>query len=118
MLARLLGFVVVIENGYDAVGGSDCMIEPVTTLLIIASGLSRFVHDLLIWARAEVGILRIGDEFVQISSIMPQKRNPVVLEHVRARIGYVYGDASTVATMRSSKSPIVGRAPKSILVLR
>jgi len=99
LLAQLLGFQGVVENGYDAVGGSDCMIEPVTTLTILASGLSRFVHDLLIWARAEVGILRIGDEFVQISSIMPQKRNPVVLEHVRARIGYVYGDAATVATL-------------------
>ena len=99
MVARLLGFEGVVENGYDAVGGSDCMIEPMATLTILASGLSRFVHDLLIWARAEVGILRIGAEFVQISSIMPQKRNPVVLEHVRARIGYVYGDAATVSTM-------------------
>jgi argininosuccinate lyase len=104
MIARLLGFAGVIENGYDAVGGSDSMIEPVATLTILASGLSRFVHDLLIWARAEVGILRIGDEFVQISSIMPQKRNPVVLEHVRARIGYVHGDAATVATMLHSSA--------------
>jgi argininosuccinate lyase len=104
LLARLLGFVGVVENGYDAVGGSDCMLEPMTTLTILASGLSRFVHDLLIWARAEVGILRIGDEFVQISSIMPQKRNPVVLEHVRARIGYVHGDAATVTTMLHSSA--------------
>jgi argininosuccinate lyase len=104
LIARLLGFVGVVENGYDAVGGSDCMIEPMTTLTILASGLSRFVHDLLIWARSEVGILRIGDEFVQISSIMPQKRNPVVLEHVRARIGYVHGDAATVTTMLHSSA--------------
>ncbi|MFN8537760.1 MAG: argininosuccinate lyase [Thermomicrobiales bacterium] len=104
LIAQLLGFVDVVENGYDAVGGSDCMIEPMTTLTILASGLSRFVHDLLIWARSEVGILRIGDEFVQISSIMPQKRNPVVLEHVRARIGYVHGDAATVTTMLHSSA--------------
>jgi argininosuccinate lyase len=104
LVARLLGFVGVVENGYDAVGGSDCMIEPMATLTILASGLSRFVHDLLIWARSEVGILRIGDEFVQISSIMPQKRNPVVLEHVRARIGYVHGDAATVTTMLHSSA--------------
>lgn len=104
LAARLLGFAGVVENGYDAVGCSDCMIEPVATLTIMASGLSRFIHDLLIWARAEVGILRIGDEFVQISSIMPQKRNPVVLEHARARIGYVYGDAATVSTMLHSSA--------------
>jgi argininosuccinate lyase len=65
----------------------------------MTASLSRFVQDLLIWARKEVGILRVGDEFIQISSIMPQKRNPVVLEHIRTRIGYVYGDANTVATM-------------------
>jgi argininosuccinate lyase len=101
---RLLGFQGTVENGYDAVGASDHMLESTGVLITIASSLSRFVNDLLIWARAEVGIIRIGDEFVQISSIMPQKRNPVVLEHVRARIGYVYGDAETVATMVHSSA--------------
>ncbi|HET8523362.1 MAG TPA: argininosuccinate lyase, partial [Thermomicrobiales bacterium] len=101
---RLLGFQGTVENGYDAVGASDHMLESTGVLITIAASLSRFVNDLLIWARAEVGIIRIGDEFVQISSIMPQKRNPVVLEHVRARIGYVYGDAETVATMVHSSA--------------
>ncbi len=75
------------------------MLEATQALVTVAASLSRFVHDLLIWARAEAGILQIDDAFVQISSIMPQKRNPVVLEHVRARVGYVYGDAATVATI-------------------
>ncbi len=99
LTGRLLGFEGIVENGYDAVGGSDHMLEATQALVTIAASLSRFVHDLLIWARAEAGILRIDDAFVQISSIMPQKRNPVVLEHVRARVGYVYGDAATVATI-------------------
>lgn len=43
--------------------------------------------------------MRIGDDFVQISSIMPQKRNPVVLEHLRARLGHVYGRTLTVLTL-------------------
>lgn len=104
LTARLLGCAGIVENGYDAVGASDHMLEATGALVTMASSLSRFVHDLLIWARPEVGIVRIGDEFVQISSIMPQKRNPVVLEHVRARIGYVYGDAATVATMVHSSA--------------
>ena len=104
LTARLLGFAGLVENGYDAVGASDHLLEATGALVTAASSLSRFVHDLLIWARAEVGAIRIGDEFVQISSIMPQKRNPVVLEHVRARIGYVYGDAATVATMVHSSA--------------
>jgi argininosuccinate lyase len=73
--------------------------EATQSLVTMVSGISRFVYELLVWTRREVGVLRIADEFIQISSIMPQKRNPVVLEHVRARLAYVYGDSSTVATM-------------------
>jgi len=43
----------------------------------------RFTQDLLLWSTAEFGYLRLSDGYVQISSIMPQKRNPVSLEHVR-----------------------------------
>ncbi len=99
LTARLLGFDGIVENGYDAVGANDHMLESVHALVNMTGSLSRFVHDLLIWARKEVGILRIDDAFIQISSIMPQKRNPVVLEHIRARIGYVHGDAATVQTI-------------------
>jgi len=95
----LLGFDGVIENGYDAVGTGDHLMQSVQALVTMAGSLSRFVYDLLIWTRAESGVLRIGDEFIQISSIMPQKRNPVVLEHIRIRVGYVYGEAATVQTM-------------------
>ncbi|MDP9469962.1 MAG: lyase family protein, partial [Chloroflexota bacterium] len=77
LTGRLLGFEGIVENGYDAVSGSDHMLEATQALVTVAASLSRFVHDLLIWARAEAGILRIDDAFVQISSIMPQKRNPV-----------------------------------------
>ncbi len=104
LTADLLGFHGLVENGYDAVGASDHMLEATGALVITASSLSRFVHDLLIWARPENGTIRIADAFIQISSIMPQKRNPVVLEHIRARIGYVYGDAATVATMVHSSA--------------
>lgn len=104
LTARLLGFDGIVENGYDAVGANDHMLEAVHALVNMTGSLSRFVHDLLIWARQEVGILRIDDAFIQISSIMPQKRNPVVLEHIRARIGYVYGDAATVQTIVHSSA--------------
>lgn len=97
--AELLGFSGIVENGYDAVGAADYMLETVAAMRTSGACLVRFVNDLLIWVRTEVGVARIGDEFIQISSIMPQKRNPVVLEHIRARIGYVFGDASTVEVL-------------------
>jgi len=97
--ARYLGFDGLVENGYDAVGTGDHMIEATQSLVTLVSGISRFVYELLVWTRRELNVLRIHDEFIQISSIMPQKRNPVVLEHVRARLGYVFGDSNMVATM-------------------
>jgi argininosuccinate lyase len=98
-LAALLGFAGVVENGYDAVGAADYMLEAVSTLRALCLGLGRWIGDLLVWCRTDVHLATVGDEFVQISSIMPQKRNPVVLEHVRARAGWVSGDATTVESM-------------------
>ena len=53
-----------------------------TAVLLV--GLGRVVQDLLLWCTMEFGYLRLADGFVQGSSIMPQKRNPVALEHARA----------------------------------
>jgi argininosuccinate lyase len=99
MTAELLGFDGFVVNGYDAVGAADHMLESTQALVTMTTSLVRFVNDLLIWARYEVGVLRVAESFVQISSIMPQKRNPVVFEHIRSRIGYVLGDANTVQNM-------------------
>jgi argininosuccinate lyase len=104
LTARLLGFDGLVENGYDAIGASDYMLEVTGALANMATSVSRFAHDLLIWSRAEAGVLWIGDAFVQISSIMPQKRNPVVFEHIRARTGYVIGDAATVTAVAHSSA--------------
>jgi len=98
-VAELLGFAGPMESSYDAIGASDHMTEAVAALLTMAANLSRFTKDLLFWATREAGAIRIGDDFVQISSIMPQKRNPVVLEHLRARLGHVYGHVLSVLTL-------------------
>jgi argininosuccinate lyase len=95
LTAELLGFDGVVINSYDAIGGVDYALESLAALTTCALGLSRLVHDLLQWATREFGVLRIDDAFLQISSIMPQKRNPVVLEHLRARVGWLLGDAHT-----------------------
>ena len=96
LVADLLGFDAPVASSYDAVGGADYQTEIAGVTQTAAGGLSRFVTDLLFWATQEAGALSIGDEFVQISSIMPQKRNPVVLEHLRTQLGYMYADAQAV----------------------
>ena len=54
------------------------------------------MQDLLLWCTAEFGYLRLADGFVQSSSIMPQKRNPVALEHARAIASKALGQAQRV----------------------
>ncbi len=99
LVANLLGFDDPVESSYDAVGGADYQTEIAGVVQTAAGELSRFTTDLLFWATQEASALRIGDEFVQISSIMPQKRNPVVLEHIRTQLGYLYADAQAVFTL-------------------
>jgi argininosuccinate lyase len=99
LTARLLGFDDVVTNSYDAIGGVDYALESLAALTTCALGLARLVHELLLWATREYGTLSIDDSFIQISSIMPQKRNPVVLEHLRARVGWVLGSAMTAQTL-------------------
>ncbi|HUG43104.1 MAG TPA: lyase family protein, partial [Acidobacteriota bacterium] len=58
--------------------------------------LGRFVQDLLKWSTQEFDFLRLSDGFVQCSSMMPQKRNPVALEHSRALASLSYSQATAV----------------------
>jgi argininosuccinate lyase len=97
--AELLGFEGLVVNGIDAVGSSDHALESVNAVLTCESNLSRFNFDLLTWSTREVNFLRVPDQFVQISSIMPQKRNPVVLEHIRAKLARAHGAALTVFSL-------------------
>ncbi len=59
-------------------------------------GVGRVIQDLLLWCTAEFGYLRLADGFVQSSSIMPQKRNPVALEHARALASKALGQAGAI----------------------
>jgi argininosuccinate lyase len=63
---------------------------------VLLAGLGRIVQDLLLWCTMEFGYLRLSDGFVQSSSIMPQKRNPVAIEHARAIASRAVGQASAV----------------------
>ncbi len=72
------------------------MLESVSAAAVMLAGLGRVVQDFLLWCTSEFGYLRLGDEFVQCSSIMPQKRNPVALEHARAISSKALGQANGI----------------------
>jgi argininosuccinate lyase len=106
--AKLLGFDGLIENGFDAVAATDHFQEFVSTLDISGGCLSRFIRDLLHWVRTEVGAIQIGADFLQSSTLMPQKENPAVLEHIRARLAELHGTSATMAAL--IRSTPVGEA--------
>jgi argininosuccinate lyase len=96
--ADLLGFDGVMPSTYDSIAASDNLTDVANALSSLAVNLSRFTHDMLFWATQESGAIRLDDSFIQISSIMPQKRNPVVLEHLRARISRMLAQAQGIIT--------------------
>lgn len=83
-MVELLGFEGMIENSYDAIGTGDYLIEAAQSLVSLMTNMGRWIQEFLRMASKEVGLLRVSDAYVQISSIMPQKRNPVSMEHSRA----------------------------------
>jgi argininosuccinate lyase len=90
--AQLLGFDAVLENSIDAVGSRDFILETQAALALLAVNLSRLAEDLIIWSSIEFGTVELPDEFTSTSSIMPQKKNPEVLEIIRARASHALGD--------------------------
>lgn len=96
-LAELLGFDSFIASSHHSIGAGDHLTDVAFAVQSLAIGLSRMTKDLLFLATQEAGALRIDDSFIQVSSIMPQKRNPVVLEHLRARLSRALGAAQTIA---------------------
>ncbi|MCL4429630.1 MAG: argininosuccinate lyase [Chloroflexi bacterium] len=103
--AELLGFDAVLENSIDAVGSRDFILETQSALTLLAVNLSRLAEDLIIWSSSEFGTVELPDEFTSTSSIMPQKKNPEVLEVIRARASYALGDfVASAAALKSLPS--------------
>jgi argininosuccinate lyase len=94
----LLGFDAPTGNTYGSIATVDYLLESVGAAATALAGLGRVVQDFLLWCTAEVGYLRLVDGLVQSSSIMPQKRNPVALEHARAIGSKALGQAQAIGT--------------------
>jgi len=94
--AALLGFDGTTCNTYGSIATVDYLLESVSATAVLLVGLGRVVQNLLLWCTVEFGYLRLADGFVQGSSIMPQKRNPVALEHARAIGSKALGQATGI----------------------
>lgn len=82
-VAELLGFERPLLNSYGCIASVDYVTGLYSALKLVFVHLGRLVQDMAFWSSFEVGQLHLPDALVQISSIMPQKRNPVPIEHMR-----------------------------------
>lgn len=96
--SELLGFDGPTCNTYGSIATVDYLLESVSATSVLIVGLGRVVQDMLLWCTVEFGYLRLSDGFVQGSSIMPQKRNPVALEHARVIGSKAVGQAQAIFT--------------------
>ncbi|MHB8416278.1 MAG: argininosuccinate lyase [Acidiferrobacteraceae bacterium] len=101
--ASLLGFETVCENSLDAVADRDFAVELAAVIAILMSHLSRFCEELILWATTQFGFVDLPDSFCTGSSIMPQKKNPDVLELIRGKTGRAYGHLMALLTLVKSQ---------------
>ena len=97
--AKQLGFADISYNSIDAVGDRDFCAEFIFDCAMIVTHLSRLAEDWIIYSSNEFGFIRIDDAYCTSSSMMPQKRNPDLLELIRAKTGSVYGSLMAMLTI-------------------
>jgi argininosuccinate lyase len=96
---RALGFAALSANSLDAVSDRDFAVELVSTCALLMVHLSRLAEEIVLWTTAEFGFAELPDTHATGSSLMPQKKNPDVLELARGRVGRVTGDLVALLTV-------------------
>jgi len=99
VVARELGFRAVTANSLDAVSDRDFVVEFLAAGALCMVHLSRLAEELILWSSAEFGFVVLPDEFSSGSSMMPQKKNPDLLELIRGKTGRVLGNLQAVLVM-------------------
>ena len=94
--SRRLGFDGLVRNGFDAVASRDDAEEAACALAQLGVHLARLAEDCFVWCTAEFGFIEFGDDYSSVSSIMPQKKNPGILEYTKKCAGHLIGTATQV----------------------
>jgi len=101
LVKEALGFRALSPNALDATGDRDFVAEVLFALALAGSHLSRLAAELQTYTSAEFGFVKLSDAFSTGSSLMPQKRNPDVLELARAKSARLLGDlVALLATLK------------------
>jgi argininosuccinate lyase len=99
MVARALGFRAIAANSMDAVSDRDFVVDFLSAAALTQVHLSRMCEEIILWTSAEFGFAALPDEFSTGSSMMPQKKNPDLLELIRGKTGRVIGDLVAMLTV-------------------
>jgi len=101
LLKEALGFRALSPNALDVTGDRDFVAEVLFALALVGTHLSRLAAELQTYTSAEFGFVKLSDAFTTGSSLMPQKRNPDVLELARAKSARLLGDlVALLATLK------------------
>ena len=96
--AKMLGFDELVENSLDATSTRDFVAEYVAMVSILMTNLSKISEDFVLWSTSEFSFIELSDEFTSPSSVMPQKKNPDILELTRGKTAEVIGNLTSILT--------------------
>ncbi len=97
--AQELGFRSLVRNSIYATADRDYVLDTLYACAVIGMHLSRLSEDLILWSTQEFGFVELPDRLCTGSSIMPQKKNPDVLELIRGKAGRLYGNLMSLLTL-------------------
>jgi argininosuccinate lyase len=95
-MADELDFAAPTANSIDATSDRDFVLEFVNTLSLLGLHLSRWAEEMIIFSTQEFGFVQLPEAYSTGSSAMPQKKNPDLLELVRAKTGRIVGSATAL----------------------
>ncbi len=96
---RKLGFKIPTNNSIDTVSDRDFVLDYLYSCSTCAMHISRISEELIIWNSDAFNLIKLSDKIVTGSSIMPQKKNPDLLEYIRGKTGVMYGNLFSMLTI-------------------
>tara|TARA_Y100001935_G_scaffold176161_1_gene145713 strand:+ start:1003 stop:2388 length:1386 start_codon:yes stop_codon:yes gene_type:complete len=96
---KKLGFNKPTNNSIDTVSDRDFVLDFLYSVSVCSMHLSRIAEELIIWNSDAFKMIKLSDKIVTGSSIMPQKKNPDLLEYLRGKTGKVYGNLFSMLTI-------------------
>ncbi len=96
---KKLGFKKPTNNSIDTVSDRDFVLDFLYATSICSMHISRIAEELIIWNSEGFNLINLSDKIVTGSSIMPQKKNPDLLEYLRGKTGSIYGNLFSMLTI-------------------